>query len=74
MIKIHGVESQYYQLLDELWDLDSVTEVNQWLGSLSHKDLHYGKLLVELVELSSIDSLVQDYNDCEEIREILRWF
>ena len=70
MLVISGVTKKQKKLLKYICDIETITELEYWLETLSKKKHQQATLLVELVSLAVIDDYVantQDYSDANII-------
>ena len=59
-------------LLDQLWSLESIQEVDEWLSTLSAKDRVLSRTLMQMVMQETIEDLVVE--DLSLAREYLTRF
>jgi len=56
MIELHGLTEHQVELLDIIWNIDSMPEVEEWIATLSDRDQMECHSLVELLAIEIMDS------------------
>lgn len=56
MIELHGLTEHQVELLDIIWNIDSMPEVEEWIATLSDSDQMECHSLVELLAIEILDS------------------
>lgn len=62
-MNIYQVTELQKSLLDKMWSMDSVEEMERWMRTLSYDRLMEVRVLRELMYLSMIDEEVEEKND-----------
>jgi hypothetical protein len=62
-MNIYQVTELQKSLLDKMWSMDSVEEMERWMRTLSHDRLMEVRVLRDLMYLSMIDEEVEEKND-----------
>lgn len=75
MIKIYGVNKRRQKILDKMWELGDVDELESWKNTLAPKLKQEAELLEELIMLAVYDELVNETeDDFMEANEIIARF
>lgn len=56
MIELRGLTEHQVELLDIIWNIDSMPEVEEWIATLSDSDQKECHSLVELLAIEIMDS------------------
>jgi hypothetical protein len=56
MIELHGLTEHQVELLDIIWNIDSMPEVEEWVATLSDRDQMECHSLIELLAIEILDS------------------
>jgi hypothetical protein len=56
MIELHGLTEHQVELLDIIWNIDSMPEVEEWVATLSDRDQMECHSLIELLAIEIMDS------------------
>ena len=62
-MNIYQVTELQKSLLDKMWSIDSIEEMERWMRTLSYERLMEVRVLRELLCLSMIDEEVEEKND-----------
>jgi len=62
-MNIYQVTELQKSLLDKMWSIDSIEEMERWMRTLSYERLMEVRVLRELLCLSMIDEEVEEQND-----------
>ena len=60
-IEINGLTPEQVQMLDMMWSIESSDDMDDWLNSLSERDLQIASQLKNLLMLALIDETVEDF-------------
>ena len=71
-ITLTNLTPHQVDLLDQMWALESMREVNEWLSTLSAKDRVLSRTLMQMVMQETIEDLVVE--DLSLAREYLTRF
>lgn len=71
-IVVHGISDEDSAILDILWELDTVEELDNYLNSLGEKQLEKTLTLIELTRLAVTDDLVESMDNYPEANYILK--
>jgi hypothetical protein len=71
-ITLTNLTPHQVDLLDQLWSLESMQEVDEWLSTLSAKDRVLSRTLMQMVMQETIEDLVVE--DLSLAREYLTRF
>lgn len=55
MIELHGLTEHQVELLDIIWNIDSMPEVEAWIDTLSERDQMECHSLIELLAIEILD-------------------
>lgn len=62
MITIDGLSDHQVQMLDIMWEIEEIEDLEQWRSTLTPEDVVLSKTLQALIECAAIDDdLEQDY-------------
>jgi hypothetical protein len=56
MIELHGLTEHQVELLDIIWNIDSMPEVEEWIATLSDSDQMECHSLIELLAIEILDT------------------
>lgn len=73
-MRIEGVTRRQKELLDIMWTIESRTDLDAWLDTLSIKDQRDAVLLLHLLMLEMIDQDLEEDQSYRESNEILQRF
>lgn len=71
-MRITGVTKEDCIILDKLWSLDTVEELDRYLKNLNEEELKKTLTLIELCQLAEIDASVEQMVSCTEAEQMLR--
>ena len=71
MIKIYGVNRQQQEILETLWNMESLEDIDDWVDELDEHKQQQVRLMQELIMLASMDELVETEADCREANRII---
>jgi hypothetical protein len=71
MIQIDNLTEKQVQMLDEMWELYSYEEYEEYLNNLSAEDRKMAEALSQMVILAEMDELV---GNCKEANDVLKKF
>ena len=71
MIKIYGVNRQQQEILETLWNMESLEDIDDWVDELNEHKQQQVRLMQELIMLASMDELVETEADCREANRII---
>ena len=71
MIKIYGVNRQQQEILETLWNMESLEDIDDWVDELNEHKQQQVRLMQELIMLASMDELVETEADCQEANRII---
>jgi len=61
-IQINGLTAEQVQMLDMMWSIESSDDMDDWLNSLTDKEVKVAEQLKNLLVLTLIDESVTDYS------------
>lgn len=59
MIELHGLTEHQCELLDIIWSIDSMPEVEAWVETLSERDQQECQALIELLAIEILDQQIR---------------
>ena len=71
MIKIYGVNRQQQEILETLWNIESLEDIDDWVDELNEHKQQQVRLMQELLMLAAMDELVETEADCREANRII---
>ena len=71
MIKIYGVNRQQQEILETLWNMESLEDIDDWVDELNEHKQQQVRLMQELLMLAAMDELVETEADCREANRII---
>ena len=71
-ITVHGISDEDAAILDILWELNTVEELDNYLNSLGEKQLEKTLTLIELTRLAVTDDLVESMDNYPEANYLLK--
>ena len=71
MIKIYGINRQQQEILETLWNMESLEDIDDWVDELDEHKQQQVRLMQELLMLASMDELVETEADCQEANRII---
>lgn len=72
MITITGLTAHQVSLLDTMWSLEQLEDVQAWRATLDHASQQQVDLLMQMVVVAAMDDIVGD--DTSEAAEYLQRF
>lgn len=69
MINITGLSAKQKALCDQLWSLNTIEDVLEWISGLDQQHRTDAQSMMELIMLGQIDELRLD--DCSEARAVI---
>jgi hypothetical protein len=69
MINITGLSAKQKALCDQLWSLNTIEDVLEWISGLDQQHQTDAQSMMELIMLGQIDELRLD--DCSEARAVI---
>ena len=69
-MQIEGLTKAQVKLADQLWSLDTLDEVNQFINQLPKSQQHQARVVLEMIELAAIDDMVRD-DDLDLAKELI---
>jgi hypothetical protein len=71
-IKIHGLTAHQHTILDRLWSMNTLDEVEEWMSTLPESDQQLASSLSHLLLLEQLDIiLLEQIKDYSEARSVL---
>jgi hypothetical protein len=77
MIELHGLTEHQVELLDIIWNIDSMPEVEEWVATLSDSDQMECHSLIELLAIEILDSQLKfsvKFPEAEQVIERIRFY
>ena len=71
MIKIYGINRQQQEILETLWNMESLEDIDDWVDELNEHKQQQVRLMQELLMLAAMDELVETEADCREANRII---
>ena len=71
-IVVHGISDEDSAILDILWEIDTVEELDNYLNSLGEKQLEKTLTLIELTRLAVTDDLIESMDNYPEANYMLK--
>jgi hypothetical protein len=72
-ISISGLTLHQVSLLDTMWQLKEMHELEEWCETLSESDQHQVRLLIEMIAMAATDDrLVEDVSQAQEYLQKFR--
>jgi hypothetical protein len=60
-IQINGLTPEQVQMLDMMWSIESSDDMDDWLNSLSKREINLANQLKNLLMITLIDETVEDF-------------
>ena len=60
-IQINGLTPEQVQMLDMMWSIESSDDMDDWLNSLSEREINLANQLKNLLTITLIDETVEDF-------------
>ena len=60
-IQINGLTPEQVQMLDMMWSIESSDDMDDWLNSLSEREINLANQLKNLLMITLIDETVEDF-------------
>lgn len=67
MITIDGLTKEQVCMLDEMWALDSIAEIAEWVENLPEHKRPMAELLQHMLILASIDDDLEELSDATKV-------
>jgi len=68
---LHGMTDEQCKLLDKMWSIETIDELEQWIRSLPTEKVKEVVVLRELLCLSLIDEQIEEAKDTSLAREMI---
>lgn len=68
---LHGMTNEQCKLLDKMWSIETIDELEQWIRSLPAEKVKEVVVLRELLCLSLIDEQIEEAKDTSLAREMI---
>jgi hypothetical protein len=69
-MKIEGLTKLQVELADQLWELDSLNDVNDFINKLPGKLKPQARLVMSMLEVAAIDDIMSD-DDLDLAKEVI---
>jgi hypothetical protein len=69
-MEIHGLSKQQMQLADQLWEMDTLDEVHDFINQLPKRLRGQARLVQAMIEIAAIDDIVAD-DDLDLANEVI---
>jgi len=67
-ISLSNLTDEQVEMLDILWSMTELSEVEEWQSTLSPEDREMSESLIQLIILESMDNLItSDLTDAQEV-------
>lgn len=67
MITIDGLTKEQVRMLDDMWALDSMDEMSEWMENLPEQKRPMAELLQHMLILASIDDDLEELSDATQV-------
>ena len=71
MIRIDGLTKHQHTILDRLWSMNTLDEVDEWMSTLPESDQQLAQSLAHLLLLEQLDTIlleqIQDYSEARSV-------
>jgi hypothetical protein len=67
MITIDGLTKEQVRMLDEMWELDSMEQMAEWMENVPESKRPMAELLHEMLILASIDDDLEELSDATKV-------
>lgn len=67
MITIDGLTKEQVRMLDEMWALDTMQEMAEWMENVPPEKRQMAELLQEMIILASIDEDLDELSDATQV-------
>jgi hypothetical protein len=67
MITIDGLTKEQVRMLDEMWALDTMEEMSEWMENVPEHKRQMVELLQEMLILASIDEDLEELSDATQV-------
>ena len=67
MITIDGLTKEQVRMLDEMWALDTMEEMSEWMENVPEDKRQMAELLQEMLILASIDEDLEELSDATQV-------
>lgn len=74
MIQLTGLTRRQVDMLNTIWNIETMDEVNEYISSLNRVDSRDCKTLINLIELELLDQDINNTPDWHESRQVLEKF
>lgn len=67
-ISLSNLTDEQVEMLDILWSMTELSEIEEWQSTLSPEDKEMSESLIQLIILESMDNLItSDLTDAQEV-------
>ena len=57
---IHGLTSRQIEMLDIMWSMEELEDVEEWVSTLSEKEQKISEVLMQMVVLESYEGMIEE--------------
>ena len=57
---IHGLTSRQIEMLDIMWSMEELEDVEEWVSTLSEKEQKISEVLMQMVVLESYEGMLEE--------------
>ena len=57
---IHGLTARQKEMLDIMWNMEELEDVEEWVSTLSEKEQKISEVLMQLVVLESYEGILEE--------------
>ena len=67
---IHGLTSRQIEMLDIMWSMEELEDVEEWVSTLSEKEQKISEVLMQMVVLETYESMLEQ-TSTKEANELI---
>ncbi len=70
-ISIHGLTARQKEMLDIMWSMEELEDVEEWVSTLSEKEQKISEVLMQMVVLESYEGMLEEIEYLTEANDLI---
>ncbi len=68
---IHGLTARQKEMLDIMWSMEELEDVEEWVSTLSEKEQKISEVLMQMVVLESYEGMLEEIEYLTEANDLI---
>ncbi len=68
---IHGLTARQIEMLDIMWSMEELEDVEEWVSTLSEKEQKISEVLMQMVVLESYEGMLEEIEYLTEANDLI---